>query len=145
MTKAKILVVEDEVVIAMDIQKRLISLGYDVPVTATTGEEALRSVLEAKPDLVLMDIQLHGPMDGIETAKKIRRSAKVPVIYLTSHSDEATVQRAKLTEPFSYIIKPFNERELMAAIEVALHRHQLESDRAEILATAVTELVKHRH
>lgn len=144
MSKAKILVVEDEVVIAMDLQQRLIKLGYDVPVTVANGEEAIRTVMKIHPDLVIMDIRIQGEMDGVQAAQKIRREARVPVIFLAAHSDDMTVQRAKVAEPFSYIVKPFNERELMASIEIALHRHKLEEDWAQILATAVSELVKHK-
>jgi CheY-like chemotaxis protein len=142
MSKIKILVVEDEVVIAMDLQQRLIRLGYDVPVIVGNGEEAIDTVVKLRPSLVMMDIRLQGEMDGIQAAQRIRREARIPVIFLTAHSDDTTLQRAKMAEPFSYIVKPFNERELKASIEMALHRHSLEEDRAQILASAISELVK---
>ena len=96
----------------MDIQRRLKKLGYDVPAIVCSGEEAIKKVKENKPDLVLMDINLHGEMDGIETASKIHSFSDIPVIYLTAYSDDKTLERAKITEPFAYMIKPFKDREL---------------------------------
>lgn len=121
-----ILVVEDEVVVAKDIQRTLRVLGYQVPSTAHTGADALRLVEANQPDLVLMDITLRGDMDGIATTALLRARWDVPVIYLTAHSDEATLDRAKETDPHGYLIKPFNERDLRTAIEVALRKHDLE-------------------
>jgi signal transduction histidine kinase len=116
MVSEKIVVVEDERVVARDIEKRLLKLGYLVPAMA-----------EHHPDLVLMDIQLRGETDGIEAAEAIRVHYNIPVIYLTAYADELTLQRAKVTEPFGYIIKPFDERELHVAIEVALRRRLAEA------------------
>lgn len=126
MKQARILVVEDECIVAADIQARLESLGYDVPTTAASGEKAVEKAGMLRPDLVLMDIQLKGLMDGVEAADQIRRRFGIPVIYLTANADHPTVQRAKVTEPFGYVIKPFEERELHTAIEVALYKHQAE-------------------
>ncbi len=128
MTKAHILVVEDENIISMDIQSRLKGLGYAIAGAAVSGEAALRQVSETQPDLVLMDIHLKGKIDGVAAADEIRRRFDVPVIYLTAHSDEATLQRAKVTEPFGYILKPFEERELHTNIEMALYKHQMERE-----------------
>ncbi len=124
MTQARILVVEDESIVAADIQDRLESMGYDVPVTVASGEKAIEKTGALRPDLVLMDIQLKGRMDGVEAAEQIRQRFGIPVIYLTANADHPTVQRAKVTEPFGYVIKPFEERELHTTIEVALYKHQ---------------------
>ena len=126
MKQARILVVEDERIVAADIQDRLESLGYDVPTIVASGEKAVEKAGTLRPDLVLMDIQLNGRMDGVEAADQIRQRFGIPVIYLTANADHPTVQRAKLTEPFGYVIKPFEERELHTAIEVALYKHQAE-------------------
>lgn len=127
MTAEKILVVEDERVVARDIEKRLKRLGYVIPASVASGEEAIEKVAELRPDLVLMDIRLKGQMDGIEAAEQIRADFDTPVIYLTAYADEATLQRAKVTEPFGYIVKPFDERDLHVAVEVALRRRLSET------------------
>ena len=126
MTQTRILVVEDESIVALDIQERLESLGYDVPATVAAGEKAIEQAGLLRPDLVLMDIQLQGRMDGVEAADHIRRQFGIPVIYLTANADHPTVERAKFTEPFGYVIKPFEERELHTTIEIALYKHQSE-------------------
>ena len=126
MTQTRILVVEDESIVALDIQERLESLGYDVPATVAAGEKAIEQAGLLRPDLVLMDIHLQGQMDGIEAADHIRRQFGIPVIYLTANADHPTVERAKFTEPFGYVIKPFEESELHTAIEIALYKHQSE-------------------
>ena len=123
---ASILVVEDEGVIALDIRATLAHLGYSVPGAVATGREAVAKVAELRPQLVLMDIHLRGDMDGVEAAREIRERFDVPVIYLTAYADPATLQRARVTEPFGYLLKPFEERELHVVIEMALHRHELE-------------------
>jgi len=127
MALATILVVEDESIVARDLQSRLRSLGYDVPAVAATGEEALKKAADIRPDLVLMDIRLKGAMDGIETAEQLRELFNVPPVYLTAYTDSETLRRAKITEPFGYIVKPFDERELHSAIEMALYRHKTET------------------
>lgn len=127
MSSTKILVVEDESIVAMDIKHRAESLGYTVTGITPSGEEALQKVSENLPDLVLMDIVLKGEMDGVEAAQRIRDSFDIPVVYLTAYSDERTLKRAKVTEPFGYIIKPFEDRELHSAVEVALYKHKMES------------------
>src|SRR6185436_1165545 len=126
MKQARILVVEDEFIVAADIQTRLESLGYDVPTTVASGEKAVEQAGALRPDLVLMDIQLKGRMDGVEAADQIRQRFGIPVIYLTANADHPTVARAKVTEPFGYVIKPFEERDLHTSIEVALYKHQAE-------------------
>jgi signal transduction histidine kinase len=124
---AKVLVVEDESIVALDLRKALTGLGYSVPAVAASGEEAIRKAAEACPDLVLMDIRLRGGMSGIEAAEDIRARFGIPVVYLTALADESTVQWARKTEPFGYLIKPFDERDLYVAIEMALNRHRLET------------------
>ncbi|MBN1887518.1 MAG: response regulator [Thermoflexales bacterium] len=122
----QILVVEDKSIVAADIRRRLASLGYGVSAIVGFGEEAIEEAARLRPDLVLMDIMLKGEMDGVEAAHHIRERLDIPVIYLTAHSDEATLQRAKIAEPFGYILKPFEERELYTNIEIALYRHHIE-------------------
>jgi PAS domain S-box-containing protein len=124
MSKANILIVEDEAIVAADLANKLRQLGYGVSGTTARGEEALVLAGERRPDLVLMDIRLAGRMDGVEAAERIRQEWDLPVIYLTAHSDRATLQRAKLTEPFGYILKPFAEREIESHIEIVLYKHQ---------------------
>lgn len=123
---AKIMLVEDEIIVAMDVQQRLEILGYEVVAHAVSGEEAVQLVQKTNPNLILMDIKIKGGMDGIETAARIRDSFDIPIIYVTAFSDETTIQRASLTEAFGYLIKPFEDRELRSAIEVALYKHQME-------------------
>lgn len=126
MGKTKILVVEDEIIIAMEISDRLSSMGYEVLRIVANGEMAINSVLQDKPDLILMDIMIQGDMDGIETATKIRNFSDVPVIYLTANADDGTLQRAKVSDAFGYLIKPFEEKELNTTIEMALYKHKME-------------------
>ncbi len=127
MANVKILVVEDESIVAMDIKHRAEGLGYTVTGITPSGEGAIEKASETLPDLVLMDIVLKGDMDGVEAAQKIRDTLDIPVVYLTAYSDEKTLKRAKVTEPFGYIIKPFEDRELHSAVEVALYKHKMES------------------
>jgi|Deesub1362A_J573_1020465.scaffolds.fasta_scaffold00171_59 PAS domain S-box-containing protein/putative nucleotidyltransferase with HDIG domain len=126
MAKRRILVVEDEAIVAEDIRVSLEEMGYEVPAVVSTGEEAVRVARELRPDLVLMDIVLGGKVNGINAAGDIRSSLNIPVVYLTAYSDEKTLERAKLTEPFGYIIKPFDERELRSTIETTLYKHEME-------------------
>jgi signal transduction histidine kinase len=127
MNPIKILVVEDEFIVAQDIAGRLKKLGYAVTATVASGEEALEKVAENPPDLVLMDIVLKGDMDGVTAAEKIRAKIDIPTVFLTAYADDKTMQRAKLTDPFGYIIKPFQQNDLRVAIEIALHRHEIET------------------
>lgn len=131
MTRNKVLIVEDESIVALDIQSRLMKLGYLVPAIATSGLEAIDKAVETEPDLVLMDIKLKGELDGIDTVRQLQRKFDVPVIYLTAFADEVTLQRAKVTAPNGYLLKPFAERELQTAIEMALYKHKLEKQLKE--------------
>jgi len=140
---ARILIVEDEAIEALDIERRLTASGYTVIDSVSTGEEAVRRVEETGPDLVLMDISLHGEMDGVSAAGVIRARFDIPVIYLTAYADEPTLQRAKITEPYGYIVKPFKERELYIAIDMALYKHKLErklKDNEKWLATTLRSI-----
>ena len=122
----RIFVVEDESIVAMDIMSSLRVLGYEVVGNAARGEDAIPGVCDLKPDLVLMDIILQGEMDGVQAAEAIHARLDVPVIFLTACADDATLQRAKVTEPFGYLIKPFEEWELRGHIEIALYKHRME-------------------
>ena len=109
MTAVKIMVVEDEGIVALDIQSKLEGKGYEVTAVVSSGEEAVEKAAETHPNLVLMDIQLEGEMDGVEAADQIRSRFDIPVVYLTAFSDDSTLQRAKVSEPFGYLLKPFEE------------------------------------
>lgn len=126
MTKPRILVVEDEVIVAKDIQHTLERMGYAEVTVAHSGDEAVEVARETRPALVLMDIMLGGAIDGIQAAEEIAAPLGIPVIYLTAYTDEATLGRAKLTEPFGYLVKPLVERELGITIEMALYKHKME-------------------
>jgi CheY-like chemotaxis protein len=141
-SKASILVVEDESIMATSIRMRLLNLGYTVCGSVSSGIEAIEKVAELKPDLVLMDVQLKEGMDGIEAAAEVRRRFDLPVIYLTAHSDAETLQRAKITEPFGYLLKPHEERELETAIEMGLYKHQMERDRERLIKELQTALAE---
>jgi len=127
MADKKILLVEDESIEAMDIRRTLESFGYEVPYIATSGEEAVEKALEIMPDLILMDIILKGDIDGVEAASLIK-DLNIPLIYLTAHSEENTIEKAKLTEPYGYIIKPYDVNGLKYAIELAIYKKQMENE-----------------
>lgn len=124
--KSKILIVEDELIEAMNFESFINSSGFDVVGVASTGEDALDKVAELKPDLVLMDIVLKGDMDGIEAAARIKEDFNVPVVYLTAHPEQSAIDRAKLTIPYGYLLKPVNKTDLINTIDLALYKHQME-------------------
>jgi signal transduction histidine kinase len=126
MTGPRIMVVEDERIVALHLRQQLIKLGYEVPAPISSGEAALKQVETLKPNLILMDIHIDGGLDGIETAALIPASAQIPVIYLTAYSEQATLDRARTTKPYGYLVKPFSERELHATIQMALERNHAE-------------------
>jgi len=126
MDKTKIMIVEDEAIVAEDLSRQLTNLGYDVVATVYSGEEAVEKVREIYPDLVLMDIVLAGRMDGIQAAGKIEAIADIPVVYLTAYSDEKTLGRAKISGPSGYVLKPVKRKQLHVTIELALHKHRIE-------------------
>lgn len=129
--KARILIVEDESIVALDMRSRLQVMGYEIVALAASGPEAIAAAEKAAPDLVLMDIKLKGDMDGVQAAEHIRRSRDVPVIFVTAFADERTLERAKVTQAFGYILKPFQEREVLISIEMALFKHRMERDLKE--------------
>lgn len=131
MVRARILVVEDESIVALSIQNRLEALGYAVAANLPSGEAAVKKAGETRPDLVLMDIRLRGKIDGIQAADQIRNLFQIPVVYLTAYTDEETINRAKFTEPYGYILKPFEPRDLCTTIEIALYKHQMELERGQ--------------
>jgi signal transduction histidine kinase len=124
MTATRVLVVEDERIVALHLKQQLTKLGYDVVGMAASGESALRLIDDARPDVVLMDIHIDGPMDGIETTARIPAELLIPVIYLTAYSDETTLARARVTKPYGYLLKPFSQRELHATIQMVLERRR---------------------
>ncbi len=126
MKKMKILIVEDEKIVAEEIKRMLEHMGYSVCGMVSTGDEAIEEVGRSNPDLVLMDIRIDGDKDGIETAGIIRSKNSIPIIYLTAYADEETLQRAKLTEPYGYLLKPFESKDLRSAIEMAFYRYNME-------------------
>src|SRR5689334_888101 len=127
----RILVVEDQRLIAADIENTLKKLGYVVVGNVSSGEDAISKSDQLRPELVLMDVRLRGEMDGIQAAEIIRDRFNVPVVYLTANADEETIIRAKKTTPYGYLVKPFNERELRATIEIAFYTHQMERTLAD--------------
>ncbi len=124
--KAKLLIVEDEAFIALEIKTRLQKMGYDVCGVVSHGEDAILQAEAMRPDLVLMDIRLKGSMSGVEAAMLIRKKTRIPIVYLTSHADEETLERAKWTDPYGFLLKPFQEKDLRIGIEMALHKHAME-------------------
>ena len=135
MQTTQVLVVEDENIVARDILTMLKGLGYGVAAVASSGEEAIEKAAAKQPDVVLMDIVLKGSVDGVQAAQEIRNRFRIPVIYLTAYADDDTLQRAKVTEPFGYILKPFEERELHIAIELALYRHRMDPSAGNAVAS----------
>lgn len=123
MSKVNVLVVEDESIVSKDIQYSLKKLGYNVIGAAPTGEKAIELAEELNPDIILMDIMLKGKITGIEASAQIKEKLNIPVIFLTAYADENTLSKAKITEPYAYIIKPFKEIDLHTSIEMALYKH----------------------
>ncbi len=126
MEKSSILIVEDNNIVMLELKDRLIEMGYNVVSTASSGSEAIEKANLYHPNLIMMDIRIKGEMDGIDAASIIRKELGTPIIYLTAHTDENTIERAKLTEPYGYIIKPFEEREISTTIEMALYKYSME-------------------
>jgi CheY-like chemotaxis protein len=142
MSKTRVLVVEDESIIAMDIVATLKKLGYEVTATVPSGEQAISEVEEDKPDLILMDIVIKGEMDGIETAEQIRSRFSIPVVYLTAYADEKTLERAKITGPFGYITKPFQDTDLRVAVEIGLYKAKMDAERERLIIELQEALAK---
>ncbi|NDJ54664.1 MAG: response regulator, partial [Chloroflexi bacterium] len=140
MADRDILIVEDEGIIALDIQTRLNDMGYGTVARASNSFQAIEMAMQLRPDIVLMDIRLEGNTSGIEAADQIRVKYQIPVIYVTAHADEATIEQAKRTRPYGYILKPFKDDELRAAIEIALYRFQAEKSSPESDQTILREI-----
>lgn len=143
MRKTRILVVEDESIVARDIRNMLVGLGYDVTAVVPGAKTAVKKAQETAPDLVLMDVMLQGEITGVEAAEQIYTNFSIPVVYLTAYADSTTVQQAKKTEPFGYIIKPFEERELQTTIEIALYKYKMQmelKDRERWLSTILKSI-----
>jgi len=132
--KARVLVVEDEAIVSADIQDRLTALGYEVVGSADSGAEAIVKAGELKPNVILMDIMLKGEMPGTEAASRIRTQFHLPVIYLTANSNEDSFVRARDTEPFGFILKPFDESTLRVNIEIALYKHRRDGERESLIS-----------
>ena len=141
MGSARILIVEDEIVVASHIRIELKGVGYHVCSLATSGREAIKIAESERPDLVIMDIMLSEEMDGIETARHISSRFQTPVIYLSAYTDDDFVQRARETEPFGYLLKPFRSRELQLNVEMAIHKHRMEV-RRDILVRDIKDQVE---
>ncbi|MCX6182952.1 MAG: response regulator [Bacteroidetes bacterium] len=124
MSNIRVLVVEDENIVAKDIQMSLEKMGYNVIGTASSGEKALEILKENQPSIILMDIMLKGKMSGIDTAEIVKNEYDLPIIFLTAYADESTLSKAKITEPYGYILKPFKEIDLHTSIEMALYKHK---------------------
>jgi PAS domain S-box-containing protein len=137
----RLVIVEDEAILAMDLERHLTSVGFDVRGVAATGDDAIAMVEKERPDLVLMDIHIQGPRDGIETAKELRARFDLPVVYLTAHGDPKTIERAQATEPMGYLLKPFKKPDLQNIVVIALARTQNEralKRREEMLSTTLS-------
>ena len=133
MNKARILIVEDESIIALETQESLKTLGYEICAIVNSGAGAIKNIEEKQTDLILMDIHLKGDIDGIETAEIIQSNHHIPIIFLTAFSDERVLDRAKRTKPYGYLLKPFKKQDLKVAIEMALYIFKLEADRKKAL------------
>ena len=120
---ASVLVVEDESIVALDLSRRLAEMGHSVAAVVSSGEEAVSRAADLAPDVILMDVKLRGDIDGIEAARRIGETSSVPIVYLTSFAEESTLERAKATDPYAYLVKPFGDHELWATIELTLHSH----------------------
>ena len=129
-SRSRLLVVEDELLVATPLVMMLKRLGYEVAALVDSGEEAVKMTFALVPDLVLMDISLRGKIDGAEAARQIRLTTGRPVVFLSGHSDPLTLKKARECEPYGFILKPFDERELLVQIDLALHRHKVETERA---------------
>ena len=137
MSNERIMIVEDESIVAMGMKYKLEDLGYRVVGIEATGEAAVETALKTEPDLILMDIVLKGDMDGIEAAQKIHNRLDTPIIYITAYSDEEVLRRARITEPYGYILKPFKKSEVNANIQMAIYKHESDKKKSEIIKKRV--------
>lgn len=142
MDNIKVLIVEDEIIVARHIEDTLLSLGYSVSGMVSSGEEAIKLCGETpRPDVVLMDIMLEGDVDGIDAAQKIRKNYNIPIIFLTAFSNEKTLHRAKTAKPYGYILKPFQETDFFTSIEIAIHKHRIERQLVEETENALAAII----
>ncbi len=141
MYEVKVLIVEDEIIVAKHIENALISLGYSVAGIVSSGEYAVKNSEELRPDIVLMDIMLEGEIDGIEAAQEIRKRNSIPTIFLTAYSNEKVLNRAKTAKPYGYILKPFQETDLFTSIEIALHKHRIERKPVEETENSLAAII----
>lgn len=132
MEHPRIMVVEDEGIVALQIKTALEQRGYVVTDFYATGEEALAQMKQDRPDLILMDMKLSGKLDGIETASRIGTHHEIPVLFLTAHSDSKTVERARETAPYGFLLKPFDAQELIIMIEISLHKHAIDREKDQL-------------
>ncbi|MBF0559178.1 MAG: response regulator [Nitrospirae bacterium] len=132
MRNRKIVIVEDEGLLALQIENELLQNGHSVAAIYASGEEALKRIEAEKPDLVLMDIKLQGKLDGIDTAEQIQKKYDVPIIYMTAHSEEGTIERAKVTGPYGYLLKPVIAKELHIAVEIAIYKHKIDKEKEQL-------------
>ena len=135
MSKSKIIIVEDEYLTAKSIEKDLQNHDYSVPAISVSGRDAIKQVKKHKPDLILMDIKLKGKMNGLEVADKVREQYDIPIIYITAHDDTSYLEKAKITYPFGYLMKPIRKKQLLLTIEMALYKHNLDKEKEELLNT----------
>ncbi|HXT39736.1 MAG TPA: response regulator [Candidatus Angelobacter sp.] len=133
MNKTRVLLVENKEILSADLEARLRRLGYDVADRVDGGEAAISAAKDSSPDVVLMDIELNGAMRGTDAAQHIQKNLKLPVIYLSANSSDTTIFRARDTEPFGFVLAPFDERELKVAIEMAIYRHRMEMEREKLI------------
>jgi CheY-like chemotaxis protein len=140
--KTRILIVEDDAIVGLVLTEQLKGLGFDVVALARTGDESLRAAEDSTPDLALVDIGLVGAMDGTDAASRLRADFGIPVIFITARTDAATLARAKLSEPYGYLVKPFDPRELGVTIEMALFKHAAEEERRRLLQELQEALAK---
>jgi len=141
MDKIKILIVEDEIIVAKDIENTLVTLGYSVSGIVSSGDDALKHLESHRPDIVIMDIMLEGDLDGITAANNIRQQFNVPVIFLTAYSNEKTLDRAKIAKPYGFILKPFRETDLYTSIEIAFYKHKIERKLIEETENALAAII----
>lgn len=131
-TKARILLVEDEAILALQIKETLRQMGYAITAICASGDSAIESVTSDRPDLILLDINIQGEIDGIEVASRIRGRDEIPIIFMTAHSEDSTIMRARTVEPYGYLLKPVNNKELQIAVEVALYKARIDREKAQL-------------
>ncbi len=138
MPVAKVFIIEDEAITALDIKRTLEKLNYEIVGIKDRGDEALKLIGETEPDVILMDITLKGELDGIETARLVNIQYKIPIVYLTAHYDDETIERSKTTNPYGFLLKPLNDRDLNSCLRMALYRFEAETRLKESATSTMT-------